>query len=146
MMQAVMGAIRGAFSRIFSRNFSRIRGRLFLSQWAGNFLLMLLAAGWLQIPDSHTWQFAFSMLSGVLLVVGFLWLYVATFRYLRRSELDIEEILQSPLISAVISARGNECPANPTRHLQVANTMLISDEQHSSTDFPVITSPAGLRR
>ena len=69
-----------------------------------------------------------------------------TFRYLRRSELDIEEILQSPLISAVISARGNECPANPTRHLQVANTMLISDEQHSSTDFPVITSPAGLRR
>jgi hypothetical protein len=79
MMQAVMGATRGAFSRIFSRN----KGRLFLSQWAGNFLLMLLAAGWLQIPDSHTWQFAFSMLSGVLLVVGFLWLYVATFRYLR---------------------------------------------------------------
>ena len=48
----------------------------------GNFLLMLLAAGWLQIPDSHTWQFAFSILSGVLLVVGFLWLYTATFRHL----------------------------------------------------------------
>ena len=49
----------------------------------GNFLLMLLAAAWLQIPDSHTWQFVFSMLSGVLLVVGFLWLYTATFRHLR---------------------------------------------------------------
>ncbi len=44
---------------------------------------MLLAAGWLQIPDSHGWQFALSMLSGVLLVVAFLWLYIATFRYLR---------------------------------------------------------------
>ena len=43
---------------------------------------MLLAAGWLQIPDSHSWQFVFSMLSGVLLVVGFLWLYTATFRHL----------------------------------------------------------------
>ena len=83
MMQAVMGATGAAFSRIFSL----IKGRLFLSQWVGNFLLMLLAAGWLQIPDSHTWQFAFSMLSGALLVVGFLWLYVATFRYLRRCAL-----------------------------------------------------------
>jgi hypothetical protein len=63
--------------------FSRLTGRLFLAQWVCNFLLMLLAAGWLQIPDSHSWQFAFSMLSGVLLVLGFLWLYTATFRYLR---------------------------------------------------------------
>src|ERR1700735_2988006 len=62
--------------------FSRINGRLFLSQWVGNFLLMLLAAGWLQIPDSHAWQFAFSMLSGVLLVIAFLWLYTASFRRL----------------------------------------------------------------
>ena len=65
--------------------FSRFRGRIFLGQWVGNLLLMLLAAGWLQIPDSHTWQFAFSVLSGALLVVAFLGLYVATFRYLRPS-------------------------------------------------------------
>jgi hypothetical protein len=63
-------------------SFSKMRGRLFWGQWAGNFLLMLLAAGWLQIPDSHTWQFSFSMLSGALLVVAFLWLYTATFRHL----------------------------------------------------------------
>jgi hypothetical protein len=71
----MMQAIRGAYSRL--------KGRLFWGQWVGNFLLMLLAAGWLQIPDSHTWQFVFSMLSGLLLVMGFLWLYTATFRHLR---------------------------------------------------------------
>jgi len=65
--------------------FSRLKGRIFLGQWVGNLLLLLLAAGWLQLPDVHTWQFAFSMLSGALLVVAFLWLYVATFRHLRRS-------------------------------------------------------------
>jgi hypothetical protein len=71
----MMAAIRSAFRRI--------TGRVFLTQWVGNFVLMLLAAGWLQIPDSHAWQFAFSMLSAVLLVIGVLWLYTATFRQLR---------------------------------------------------------------
>jgi uncharacterized protein (DUF486 family) len=70
-----MQAIRSAWQRV--------KGRLFVSLWLGNLLLLLLAAGWLQIPDSHAWQFAFSMLSGVLLVVVFLWLYVASFRHLR---------------------------------------------------------------
>jgi hypothetical protein len=69
--------------RAFRGGLSRLTGRLFFGQWAGNVVLMVLAAGWLQIPDSHTWQFAFSMLSGLLLVVGFLWLYTATFRHLR---------------------------------------------------------------
>src|SRR6202050_5404000 len=71
MMQAFRGAV------------ARFTGRLILAQLLGNFLLMMLAAGWLQIPDSHTWQFAFSMLSGVLLVLGFLWLYTASLPYLR---------------------------------------------------------------
>ena len=71
----MMQTIRGAFSKI--------KGRLFLGQWVGNFLLMLLAAGWLQVPDSHSWQLVFSMLSGLLLVAAFLWLYTATFRHLR---------------------------------------------------------------
>jgi hypothetical protein len=70
----MMQAIRQAFSQL--------KGRLFWFQWVGNFLLMLLAAGWLQIPDSHSWQFVFSILSGVLLVVVFLWLYIATCRHL----------------------------------------------------------------
>ncbi len=62
---------------------SRLTARLFFGQWVGIFVLLLLAAGWLQIPDSHTWQFAVSMLSAVLLVIIFLWLYTATFRHLR---------------------------------------------------------------
>ena len=71
----MMQALRGARAKM--------SGRLLLSQWVGNFVLMLLAAAWLQIPDSHSWQFAFSMLSGVLLVAGFLLLYTATFHHLR---------------------------------------------------------------
>jgi hypothetical protein len=70
MMQALRGAL------------ARMKLTLLLGQWFGNLLLMLLAAAWLQIPDSHTWQFAFSILSGVLLVVVFLCLYVFTFRRL----------------------------------------------------------------
>jgi hypothetical protein len=71
----MMQALRGGFARL--------TGRLFFGQWVGNILLMLLAAAWLQIPDSHSWQFAVSMLSGVLLVAAFLWLYTAAFRQLR---------------------------------------------------------------
>jgi hypothetical protein len=71
----MMRALRGGYSRL--------TGRLFFGQWVGNFVLMLLAAGWLQLPDSHRWQFAFSMVSAVLLVVAFLWLYTASFRHLR---------------------------------------------------------------
>ena len=67
-------ALRGAWARF--------TGRLYFTQWVGNAVLMLLAASWLQIPDSHTWQFAFSMVSGVLLVVAFCWLYTMTFRQL----------------------------------------------------------------
>ena len=117
MMQAVMGAFRGAFSRIFSRN----KARLLLSQWVGNFLLMLLAAGWLQIPDSHTWQFAFSMLSGVLLVVGFLWLYTATFRYLRPCPLRppwwLSCLLLAGFIVIVVAAAAADCRRPGTRNL-----------------------------
>ena len=71
MKQAFLGA------------FSWLTPRFYLGQWAGNLLLMFLAAAWLQIPDSHSWEFLFSIVSAVLLVVGFLWLYIATFRHLR---------------------------------------------------------------
>ena len=79
----------------------------------GNFLLMLLAAGWLQIPDSHTWQFAFSMLSGVLLVVAFLWLYTATFRHLRpcaaRPPWWLSCLLLAGFIVVVVAAAAADC-------------------------------------
>jgi hypothetical protein len=66
----------------FLSAFSRLWPRLYAGQWVGNFLLMFLAAAWLQIPDSHTWQFGLAILSGALLVAGFFALYITTFRYL----------------------------------------------------------------
>ena len=101
----MMQAFRGAFARL--------KARLFLSQWVGNFLLMLLAAGWLQIPDSHSWQFVFSMLSGVLLVAAFLWLYTATFRHLRvcavAASLVAELFAAGRLCRAVVVAADADC-------------------------------------
>jgi hypothetical protein len=57
--------------------------RVLVLQWVGLLLWLLLAAAWLRIPDSHTWQFALSMLSGAALVVGLLWIEISTFRRLR---------------------------------------------------------------
>ncbi len=54
-------------------------------QWPGNLGLMLIAALWLQIPDSHAWQFALSILLGLLIVLAALWLYARTVRNLRGS-------------------------------------------------------------
>lgn len=53
-----------------------------LLQWFGNLVLLLLAFAWLQIPDSHTWQFLFSSLFAGVLVFAFLALHARTFRRL----------------------------------------------------------------
>jgi hypothetical protein len=91
----MMQALRGARAKM--------SGRLLLSQWVGNFVLMLLAAAWLQIPDSHSWQFAFSVLSGVLLVAGFLWLYTATFHHLRPCAEPAPRWLSSVLLAGFVA-------------------------------------------
>src|ERR1700730_5375662 len=94
----MMQALRGARAKM--------SGRLLLSQWVGNFVLMLLAAAWLQIPDSHTWQFAFSVLSAVLLVVVFLFLYTATFHHLRPCA---EPAAAGRLHCVVVAAAAGDC-------------------------------------
>jgi hypothetical protein len=63
--------------------FSRRTASVFGFQWLGNLLVLLLAAAWLQIPDSHVWQFVFSVVSGLVLAVAFCWLQVLTFSCLR---------------------------------------------------------------
>ncbi len=68
---------------IQAKLFSRLTGRFFLKLWVGNLLLMLTAAAWLHIADSHVWQFVLSIFSGLALVIGFLLLYTSTFRGLR---------------------------------------------------------------
>jgi hypothetical protein len=62
---------------------SKFRLPLLVIQWAGNLLLLLFAFLWLQIPDSHAWQFALSILSALLLALAFCWLHVFTFTRLR---------------------------------------------------------------
>ena len=59
-------------------------GRVLLLEWLGTLLLLLLAFAWLQIADSHVWQFAFSIAAGVLLVVAFFSLQMRVFRMLLR--------------------------------------------------------------
>jgi|SRR5579883_98546 hypothetical protein len=58
---------------------------VFWLQWIGNLLLILPCFAWLQIPDSHVWQFAFSIVSAIVLIVAFLWLYSHTFRSLYKA-------------------------------------------------------------
>lgn len=58
---------------------------ILLLQWIGNLTVILLAVAWLQIPDSHAWQFSFSMVAGLLLLFAFLWLHARTFRILHAS-------------------------------------------------------------
>lgn len=66
-----------------SRAFSRFRFPLIALQGGDNLVLILLAILWLQIPDSHAWQFAFSMLSATALLIGFCWIQTATFARIR---------------------------------------------------------------
>jgi hypothetical protein len=62
--------------------FKKMSIGVLLLQWFGNLAAMLLAFLWLQIPDSHAWEFAFSVLAAGLLAFLFLWLQAYTFRVL----------------------------------------------------------------
>lgn len=59
--------------------------KIIVLQWVGNLALMLFAALWLQIPDSHVWQFVLSIGSGLLFLLAVLWLYARTFSVLQRT-------------------------------------------------------------
>lgn len=62
---------------------ARLDASVLLLQLLGNLVLILLALAWLQIPDSHTWQFLFSVASAAVLVGAFLGLHAHTFQRLR---------------------------------------------------------------
>ncbi len=67
------------------RSARRLVLRALLLAWLGTLVCVLLAFAWLQIADSHLWQFAFSMLSGALLVFAFCWVQTRVFQDLRQS-------------------------------------------------------------
>lgn len=66
-----------------ARALLRFRFSIVALQWGGNLVAFVLAIAWLQIPDSHSWQFAFSMISAAALVIGFCWIQLVTFARLR---------------------------------------------------------------
>ncbi len=68
---------------VLSRALPKFRFSVIALQWGGNLLALLLAIAWLQIPDSHAWQFAFSMIAAAALIIGFCWLQIVTFARLR---------------------------------------------------------------
>ncbi|HVT99499.1 MAG TPA: hypothetical protein VHE33_18515 [Acidobacteriaceae bacterium] len=68
---------------LLPRALSRFRFPVLALQWGDNLVLIILAVLWLQIPDSHVWQFALSMISAVALVAGFCWIQIATFARIR---------------------------------------------------------------
>jgi hypothetical protein len=70
-------------------------------QWVGNLTLMLLAVLWLQIPDSHIWQFALSIIFGLLIALAVLWLYARTISDVRRSTIPA---FQRMLLLALFAA------------------------------------------
>jgi hypothetical protein len=53
----------------------RMRGLWLVWLGVGTLGLMVLGFVWLQIPDSHVWQFASAMVSAASLVVGVLWVW-----------------------------------------------------------------------
>jgi hypothetical protein len=65
---------------------SRISLRLLLVQIVGNAVLATGAFAWLEVPDSHTWQFVLSVVWALALVLGFLWLWTETVHIMRRPE------------------------------------------------------------
>ncbi len=71
-------------------------------QWIGNAVVILLAILWLQIPDSHTWQFVFSMVSAIGIAWLFVWLTTVTFRRLRLSVPAVPMWLSTVFLAAVL--------------------------------------------
>lgn len=59
--------------------FRMIRVRAAAEAWVGTLALAVLGVLWLQIPDSHVWQFLFAVTSACGLIALFLWFYCRVF-------------------------------------------------------------------
>jgi len=79
-----------------------MRVRLVAGVWIGTLVLVVLGVLWLQIPDSHVWEFVFS----ILFACGFLVLFFSFFTWIFRQMLKPKEKgpwwLQWVLLATVI--------------------------------------------
>lgn len=55
--------------------------RLWLLQFLGNALIILIFLLWLRIPDAYKWELFFQVVVALLIVVGALWLHGGTLNY-----------------------------------------------------------------
>lgn len=71
-------------------------------QWVGTAVLGLCAIAWLQIADSHVWQFVLSIVAAVCIALLFVWLYSATFRRVRVPERAAPMWLSAVVLAVVV--------------------------------------------
>lgn len=81
-----------------------INARLVAEVWTGTLLLIVLGVLWLQIPDSHAWEFALSMLLACGLLALLFWFYTRIFRQLLKPSERGQWWLQWVMLAAVIVA------------------------------------------
>ena len=71
---------------VWSGAVRRLRPGWVLLQLVGNAVVVFGAMAWLHIPDSHGWQFAFSVVSALLILAALLWIYVKSANEARRPD------------------------------------------------------------
>jgi hypothetical protein len=82
-----------------------MRMHLVVAVWVGTLLLTMLGVLWLQIPDSHVWEFAFSILFACGLLALFFWCCSWVFRRMLKPVEKERWWMQWILLAAVIVAR-----------------------------------------
>jgi hypothetical protein len=78
--------------------------QLVISLWVGTLVLVVLGVLWLQIPDSHIWEFAFSSLFACGLLALFFWCCSWAFKKMLKPAEEERWWLQWILLAAVIVA------------------------------------------
>jgi len=81
-----------------------MRMQLVVAVWVGTLVLIMLGVLWLQIPDSHVWEFAFSILFACGLLALFLWCCSWVFKRTLKPAEKERWWLQWILLAAVIVA------------------------------------------
>jgi hypothetical protein len=82
--------------------FRAMRMQLVVAVWVGTLVLIMLGVLWLQIPDSHVWEFAFSILFACGLLALFFWCCSWAFKKMLKPAEKERWWLQWILLAAVI--------------------------------------------
>jgi hypothetical protein len=81
-----------------------MRMQLIAAVWAGTLVLPALGVLWLQIPDSHVWEFIVSILFGCGLLALFFWFHCRVFKTMLKPAEEERWWLRWVLLAALIVA------------------------------------------